>query len=197
MIDKDEYVNSESGALFGIFTENYQDHTKEISIFISDQHFILHDHLNEDTIAKKLSTPDGVREVIDEHLQEWKHKVDFKLALIEHAEMGGWESETPSEPLKATDYYQKLTEKETEHEQQIIKNHHTYLQELGKLGDELEHQEHNKKFEKNEDIHELKCHRVLGSLTDSQLIKVVPRHPLSADDLDKELPSKPKTRKKK
>ena len=180
MISEDEYLKSKSAALFGTYTEKYRDHVRELNIFMDGEKFVIFDDLNRKQIDGLAHTPDHVKEIIDEEIKKWKHKVDFKLMLIAH----GDEEEVHADlsPQTATEYFHKIQEEEKAHEREIIKNHMKYLKELGKLGEKAEIAEQTLKFVNNTDTDTFNKKKFLGSLTDEQKAKI--KHPFNPEDLN-------------
>lgn len=179
MVPRDEYLKSKSAALFSTYTETYREHTKELSIFMDHEKFIIYDNLNREQIGGLAITPDHVKEIIEDEVNKWKHKVDFKLMLLEHA--NGDSTHADIDPLSATDYFNKIQEKDKAHEREIIKNHMKYLKELGKLGAKSEIAEQTVEFLTNTETDTFHKKKLLGSLPEEDLKKI--KHPFSADDL--------------
>lgn len=179
IMSKEEYIKSKSAALYSTYTDTYREHTKELSIFMDQDKFVVYDNLNRKQIGGLAFTPEHVKEIIEEEIGKWQHKVDFKLMLLEHADEDNPHAD--ADPLSATDYFQKIQEEEQAHEREIIINHMKYLKELGKLGEKAEIAEEILEHTDNTDTDTFQKKKFLGSLTEEQLKKV--KHPFSSDDL--------------
>ena len=179
MMSKEEFVNSRSTALYAIYTETYRQHTKELSIFMDRDKFIVYDNLNRNSVSEPAITPEHVKEIIDEEIDKWKHKVDFKFLLQAHADEDS--PKTGIEPLSATEYFGEIQKKEEAHEKEIIRNHRKYLKALGKLGEKAEMEKDVTYHENNTDTDTFHKKKILGSLSKEHLEKI--RHPFAADDL--------------
>jgi hypothetical protein len=179
MMPEKEYVNSKSAALFAIYCETYKNHTKELTVFMDKDHFIVYDNLNRKAISEPAITPEHVKEILDEEIEKWKHKVDFKLLLLAHADEDS--QKTDIEPISASEYFQKLQIEEKTHEKEIIENHIKYLKELGKLGEQAEMKAYESDHVNNTDTSTIHKKKILGSLSKEHLETI--KHPFSADDL--------------
>ena len=166
----EEFQESQSGALYAFYKVNYKNCCKEITIFMDKDKFIVYDQLNEKTITDFGTNPREVNEIIDTHIKSWKHKVDFKLALM--AEVNKKVEEVPPEKISATEYFRQLQEKDKTHEDEIRQNHQKYLKMLGKLGDRKEIQDHTEKHSGIEETGSIEKKRLLGSLSDTKKIKI-------------------------
>ncbi len=179
MVPQNEYINSKSGALFSIYRETYIDHTKELTIFMDHDKFVVYDNLNRVQVGDLAITPQHVKEIIDSEIAKWKHKVDFKLLLKKHAEAEG--IEVSVEPLKASEYFKQMLEKENAHDKEVLQNHLKYLKELGKLGERDEISEIEQTHQGNTETNTFHKKKILGTLSVEHLKKVM--HPISSKDL--------------
>jgi hypothetical protein len=161
LIGLDQFLNSRSGALYGKYLDEYRGHAKEISVFMDRERFAVYDYLNDNLIGHATS-PDAVAEIIADHLCDWRHKVDFYLALQAHAPDGHPVSTVG--PVGAADYVERIRREEAAREDEIRRNREAYLREVGKLGRPEDVAEHARR---HHDVHEtgtLETKRILGGL---------------------------------
>jgi len=166
----DEFLKSRSGALYAFYKVTYKGYLKEISIFMDRDKFIVYDQLNEKTITDYASDPAAVKKIIDAHIKHWKHKVDFKLVLMQHVDANA--EHDPTEMISATEYFKHLHDKEAVHEDEIRENHEKYLNMLGKLGEASEIDAQGQRHKTIKDTTSMEKKRLLGSLSDTKKIKI-------------------------
>lgn len=179
MMPQNEFINSKSGALYSVYKETYLDHTKELTIFMDHDKFVVYDNLNRVQVGELSMTPQHAKEIIDSEIAKWRHKIDFKLLLKKHAEEEG--IEVNIEPLRASEYFKHIQEKENAHAKDVLENHLKYLKELGKLGEEAEITDIEHLHENNTETDTLHKRKILGTLSEEHLRKVM--NPIPPEDL--------------
>lgn len=179
IMPEEEYIRSKSAALFATYEETYKNHTKELTIFMDRDDFIVYDNLNRKSVSSPAKTPEHVKEIIDDEIKKWQHKVDFKLLLLAHADEDA--HTTNVEPISASEYFKQLQQEDKAHEREILENHLKYLKELGKLGEKAEIKELEVNSIHNTDTDTFLKKRILSSMPEEHIKKM--KHPFSADDL--------------
>jgi hypothetical protein len=170
LIGLDQYLNSRSGALYGKYTELYREHAKELSVFMSHDQFVVFDYLNERQIPGHAETPEETAEVIAEHLREWRHRVDYVLALQAHAPE---DHPVPAEGmLHADDYVRMALRQDAATAAEIRRNHENYLREMGRLGRPDEVADHARRHHDRTDTRTLETKRILGGLSTDHLTRI-------------------------
>lgn len=112
-----------------IINTPYKDYSKELSIFMDRENFVVYDSLNEETVTEYSPDPDQVKQLTDEHIKAWKNKVDFKLVLMKDVNEPGNMTD-PTQTISATEYFKQLQDNDKTHENEVRVNHSKYLQML-------------------------------------------------------------------
>lgn len=179
MMPEAEYINSKSAALFATYKETYKNHTKELTIFMDREDFIIYDNLNRNSVADPSKTPEHVKVVIADEINKWKHKVDFKLLLLAHSDKDAPAAHV--DPISACEYFKNLQQEDKAHEKEVLENHLKYLKELGKLGEKAEINKLEVDHINNTDTDTFHKKIILGTMPEEHIKKM--KHPFSADDL--------------